>query len=140
MKRLNNKGMTLVELIVGVVLLAICSLMLMRGFSTSANLVKKASVLKNASTLAANTVELQTVQTSPYDLVEVELDNTLNASGKTTVTIKAKKTKPGTVSKDLSCTVEGMYIVAKETKGTNLKYKEFLPNDFSFEVDAENVD
>lgn len=140
MKTLNNKGMTLVEMVLAILILGIAGIMLVESFVSSMNIINRATLLKNASTAASNSVELQNVQTSPDKDVKIAWDNTLNKNGESKIKIKATATKENANSRDIECEIVGTYIVAHETNGTNLRYREFLPNDFSFNVPASSVD
>jgi hypothetical protein len=59
MKRLDNSGMTLIEAVLGTILLAIATLMMAQGFATAAKMVIQANTIKESSSNAGAAVELQ---------------------------------------------------------------------------------
>lgn len=141
MKLLNNKGMTLVEVIIGTVLLAIAGIMLASSFSATASLINKATLYKNISSAAASTVELEEVQECKDERVTIELNDYNESTGSKTVTVECEKyNSAGGKITDLDFDIDGSYIIASESDKSNLKYREFLPTNFSFYVDAEAVE
>lgn len=134
MKTLNNKkGMTLVEMIIGIMLLAIAGVMLAQSFAAAARIATRATLYKNVSSTAASTVELEEAQTPKNSDYTVEMDH---KNGNLTVTYK----KDGTTA---TIPMKGQYVVSNaESSSFNagLTYREFLPSNFSFEVPAEVID
>lgn len=159
MKILNSKsGMTLVEIILSVLILGIAAVSLAVCFSSVASIFNRATLLKNASAATSTAVELldDTREVKDED-VDVDFDSSIitqepvgssykinfvgyhytkyyskDASGKVTENMNDKTEIP------LSCNVTGTYVVAvdKGNGQSGVKYKEYLPNDFSFTVDA----
>lgn len=119
----NNKGITLVEIIVGVAIFAIASVALVQGFVSSANIINRATLYKNASAAASSAVELQDTEdvSSPDSSVSVEL---VTSSG----TLKIKGTR-GDNGESVTATVEGSLYsgVDKGTGKSQINYKEFVP-------------
>ena len=131
MKTLNNKsGMTLVEIVLSIIILAIGSLMLASGFSTSARINVRATTLRNSSTTASSTLEIEEAVQSSNPDVNVTYD-TIDA-GEITITYKDANNQEKTFKQN------GQYAEAEDS-GTGLKYKEFHPDNFSFEVPADPV-
>jgi len=140
MKRLNNKGMTLVEMVIGMAILAIAGIMLASSFSATAGLINKATVYKNISSAAASTIELEEVQPCKDETITIELNDYNEASGSKTITVDCDKfNSSGGKIADVDFTITGSYIIASESQQSNLKYREFLPTNFAFVVDAEAV-
>lgn len=126
----NNAGMTLVEIVLSIMILAIGAFMLAEGFSASARINNRATNLKNSSLAASSTLEVEEVVESNDPAVEVSY-GTVDA-GQLTI---AYKDSDG-VSKTF--TQNGQYAEAEDA-GTGLKYKEFYPDNFSFDVPADPV-
>lgn len=118
----SNKGMTLVETIIGVALLAIASIMLVNGFVTTANIVTRATEYKIASADAAGAIELQE---------KTEDQNNLTLTNKSNSTIKFNITETAT-----EVTINGGYINCLESE-TGLTYQEFISNNFDSFVDPD---
>ena len=111
MQKMNNKGMTLVEMIIGIALMAIAGIMLVTCFSSSAKIVNKATQFKLASASAAEAIELQSE------------DDGAVFSGKTDkVTFKV-----GTDQKEY--TAEGEFLTST-ADDVGLTYTEFLTGSF----------
>ncbi len=117
--------MSLVETIIGVALLAIASVMLVRGFVTTANIVNSATTYKLTSAEAAATIELQ----------EVETDNTKIEDSEYTHTSGAIQITYGPSNAKLN--VDGEYIMCVD-EDTGLTYKEFLAGNFDV-IDPEET-
>ncbi|MEG0979203.1 MAG: type II secretion system protein [Oscillospiraceae bacterium] len=100
----NKSGMTLVETIIGVVLLAIASLMLMTGFMTAGSLINEANIYKTSSAKVATAVEVKSSLTSS-DEISVGIKNG-----------NFEYTK-----------IPGKFL-HYEDPDTHIKYKVFLPN------------
>ena len=100
------------------------------GFTVLQNITNKANQFKNASTTTSSTLELEEVQTSKDDAVSTSFDYTDTS----TITYNYKK---GTTEGQLSAV--GLYGLSEEA-GTGLTYKEFYPNNFQFEVEAEDIE
>lgn len=126
----NKNGMTLVEMVVGIAVMAIVGVTLVTGFSGAANITNKANQFKNASTTTSSTLELEEVQTSKDDAVSTSFDYT----DTTTITYTYKN---GATEGQLSAV--GLYGLSEES-GTGLTYKEFYPNNFQFEVEADDIE
>ena len=132
MKRLDNKGMTLVELILAAVILAMSGLMLATTFSSAMRILNRATTYKNVSASAAETVEV------------AEKQDTIN--GQTFTVNTQEKNGTLTISYGGSATgsfeMSGQYYTANASKGDEkaaLTYKEFLPSNFSYELPASPV-
>lgn len=137
MVKLDNKGVTLVELVIGTLILAIASLSMLTCFTSAANVLNKATNYKNASSVASSSIELAAPQTSSYDNITVEVANNsaLNSdNAKTNVTLKCEIWTKGdsgdfAYSKSFQITdIGGVIMTATETESTNLTYREFLPS------------
>lgn len=129
----NNKGMTLVELILAAIILAMSGIMLASTFSSAMRILNRATLYKNVSATAAETVELaaeqEPVENFTYDVGSQEKNGTL------TITYR-KDNADGTT------TMNGQYYLATvQQGGTNvgLTYKEFLPSNFSYDIPATPV-
>ncbi|MBQ0014497.1 MAG: type II secretion system protein [Oscillospiraceae bacterium] len=130
MKTLNNKGMTLVEVVLAIVILGIGAMMLAEGFSAAARMTNRATHYRNASVATSSTLEVEEVVESKDPKVSVDLDYKDASSG---ITIKYKKN-----GVDNTLTLPGQYAISNETN-TDLTYREFCPDNFSFVVPAEPV-
>ena len=130
--RLNNKGMTLVELVLAMLILGIIGVSLISCFVSSFNMLNRATLYKNISTSAAATVELGEKQDPISDEYEVGVSE---KNGQ--LTVKYKKDNA-----DKQLTMNGQFILGNANKkdvSANLTYKEFLPSNFSYDVPAEVV-
>jgi len=130
--RLNNKGMTLVELVLAMLILGIIGVSLISCFVSSFNMLNRATLYKNISTSAAATVELGEKQDPISDDYEVGVSE---KNGQLTVRYKKDNA-------DKQLTMNGQFILGnanKEDVSANLTYKEFLPSNFSYDVPAEVV-
>lgn len=114
----NNKGITLVEIIVGVAIFAIASIALVQGFVSSANIINLATLYKNASAAASSSVELQEEQDSVDSSVEIDLSSQSKA-----ITIKGKKANGAAVS----VTVNGDIYYGIDNGKSEINYREFVP-------------
>ena len=121
----DNRGMTLVETIIGVALLAIASVMLVRGFVTTANIVNRATTYKLTSAEATATIELQEVEAGNKIIEENEYSH---SSGVIQVTYGPSNAK---------LNVDGEYIVCTDND-TGLTYKEFLSGNYDV-IDPEET-
>ena len=133
MMKLDNKGMTLVELILAAVILAISGVMLATTFSSAMRIMNRATLYKNVSATAAETVELaeeqEPVENFTYDVSSQEKNGTLTIS----------YTKDGV---DATTTMNGQYYLAtvqQADQRADLTYKEFLPSNFSYDLPATPV-
>ncbi|NLL63188.1 MAG: hypothetical protein GX241_02950 [Ruminococcaceae bacterium] len=133
----NNKGLTLVEIIVGFLLFAIAGVMFAQSFASTSRLVMRAALFKSESASASSSVELEEAQEPYTPYYTVTVDKTYpSGDGKLTVTYEK-----GGVSKTI--TMKGAYVVGKADaidSNATITYREFLPSNFSFEVPAEIVD
>lgn len=120
----NNKGVTLVEIIVGVLIFAIASITLVQGFVTSANIINRATLYKNASAAASSSVELQEAQPSSDSDVNVALQST---SGN----LKISGVRDNT-GRTVTTTVEGSMVVGVDNGNSKIRYREFVPGDRAF--------
>lgn len=120
----NNKGVTLVEIIVGVLIFAIASITLVQGFVTSANIINRATLYKNASAAASSSVELQEAQDSSDSDVNVALQST---SGN----LKISGVRDNT-GRTVTTTVEGSMVVGVDNGNSKIRYREFVPGDRAF--------
>lgn len=98
----QDKGMTLVETIIGVVLLGMASLMLMTGFMTAASLINEANKYKSSSASVATVIDVEDVE--PSDVV-----------GNVTITINGAG-------------ISGRYYTHQDPN-TKIKYEVFIPNE-----------
>lgn len=101
---LNNKGMTLVEVVIGVLLIAIASIMMVQGFGTSARMINDANQIKYGSTNAESGVELEDYST------RTGVENTISNGS---VTVKGDQ-------------VNGQYLIVKDT-ASGVRYRVFSP-------------
>lgn len=114
----NNKGFTLVEIIIGVLLLAIASIMLVQGFVSTANIVNRATLYKNSSAAASSSVELQEKQDSKDTSIDIAL-----SSQDSTITIKGRKSNGGTVQVQSN----GELFIGTDNGDSELSYREYVP-------------
>lgn len=70
-KKLNNRGYTLIEALVGGTIIAICAVILVTGFITSLNLIKKGNDVKNKGQAASSIIEGAT--STDIDIVETTI-------------------------------------------------------------------
>lgn len=119
----NNKGVTLVEIIVGVAIFAIASVALVMGFVSSANIINRATLYKNASAAASSSVELQEKQVSNDASVNIAL-----SSRDTVITIKGKRPNGTTVT----ATIDGSIYSGVDNGESNINYREFVPGANAF--------
>lgn len=120
----NNKGVTLVEIIVGVLIFAIASITLVQGFVTSANIINRATLYKNASAAASSSVELQEAQPSSDSNVNVALQSTSD-------NLKISGVRDNT-GRTVTTTVEGSMVVGVDNGNSKIRYREFVPGDRAF--------
>lgn len=128
----NKKGMTLVEMIIGIMLLAIAGIMLAQSFASCANIINRATLYRNASDATSSSIELQEEQDSKDANVSVDLSTDTSVK---TIRIVGKKKNGTTINK----TVNGELIVGSDTGKSSLTYREFLPGTFDFVINAEET-
>ena len=128
----NKKGMTLVEMIIGILLLAIAGIMLAQSFASCANIINRATLYRNASDATSSSIELQEEQDSKDANVYVDLSTDTSVK---TIRIVGKKKNGTTINK----TVNGELIVGSDTGKSSLTYREFLPGTFDFVINAEET-
>ncbi len=128
----NKKGMTLVEMIIGIMLLAIAGIMLAQSFASCANIINRATLYRNASDATSSSIELQEKQNSKDANVSVDLRTDTSVK---TIRIVGKKKNGTTINK----TVNGELIVGSDTGKSSLTYREFLPGTFDFVINAEET-
>ncbi|MDO4833323.1 MAG: type II secretion system protein [Clostridia bacterium] len=128
----NKKGMTLVEMIIGIMLLAIAGIMLAQSFASCANIINRATLYRNASDATSSSIELQEEQGSKDANVSVDLRTDTSVK---TIRIVGKKKNGTTINK----TVNGELIVGSDTGKSSLTYREFLPGTFDFVINAEET-
>lgn len=119
----NNKGVTLVEIIVGVAIFAIASIALVQGFVSTANIVNRATLYKNASAAASSSVELQEEQAS----VDKSVDIALSSQAKS-ITITGKRADGRTIT----ATIDGEIFSGKDDGASEINYREFVPGANAF--------
>lgn len=119
----NNKGITLVEIIVGVAIFAIASVALVMGFVSSANIVNRATLYKNASAAASSSVELQEKQDSADASVNIALSSQEKA-----ITVKGKRANGTTIT----TTIDGEIFSGKDNGSSEVHYREFVPGANAF--------
>lgn len=144
MNRLNNKGLTLVEIIISLLILGIISTMFASCFATAARILNRATTYKNAVSAASSSVEVQETISSTDDRVVIETNAdeiTLNDEGSEIITMNCEKWSRTNENADFKKAssfniqdVKGVYLVAEETKSTELTFKEFLPNNVGSKV------
>ena len=127
----NNSGMTLVEVIVSVLVLAIVVMMLASGFAGAANMTNRATLFRNASVTTSSSLEVEEAVESDDSQVSVTYD-CVDATEDIKMTYK-KGSKEGTLKQG------GQYASANDS-GTGLTYREFYPDNFSFNVPATPVE
>lgn len=128
----NKKGMTLVEMIIGIMLLAIAGIMLAQSFASCANIINRATLYRNASDATSSSIELQEEQGSKDANVSVDLRTDTSVK---TIRIVGKKKNGTTINK----TVNGELIVGSDPGKSSLTYREFLPGTFDFVINAEET-
>ncbi len=128
----NKKGMTLVEMIIGILLLAIAGIMLAQSFASCANIINRATLYRNASDATSSSIELQEEQDSKDANVSVDLSTDTSVK---TIRIVGKKKNGTTINK----TINGELIVGSDTGKSSLTYREFLPGTFDFVINAEET-
>ena len=129
----NNKGMTLVEIVLAIVILGMAGLMLATTFSSAMKILNRATLYKNISASAASSVELEEKQ----DAIGGDTYNVDIAEENSTVTITY--TKDGATK---TTTMSGQYMYGSAEKSdidAHLKYKEFLPSNYSYDIPANPV-
>lgn len=127
MKRLDNKGMTLVEMILSILILGIASVMLVESFVSSMKIVNRATLYKNASSAVSSSIELDSEQTSKDAAVKTKITHTSAQSNPVKLTINGGS----------SVEVKGEYIECADIGGsTKLKYHEYLPSNYSYDIPA----
>ena len=138
MKNINNKGMTLVEMIIGVLILGIAGTMLASSMAASTRLIDRASIFKYVSSAAASSIELAEAQECADKNYTIDLNDYNDSTAAKKITIKCEKYgSSGNKTDDLTFNIDGSLIESSETDTTNLHYREFLPTNFAFVVDAE---
>ena len=129
----NNKGLTLVEIVLAILILGMSGLMLATTFSSAMRILNRATLYKNISSSAAATVELEEEQ----DVIGGDTYYVGIAEENSTVTITYEKdgaTKTTTMS--------GQYMYGSAEKAdadAHLRYKEFLPSNYSYDIPANPV-
>lgn len=135
MKTLNNKGMTLVEMIISIVILGMAATMLVQSFVSSMNVINRATLYRNASATIASSIETE----------DAEVSKDPNVKSEVKYTSAAVKPVKVVLQNGTQLQVSGSYIESKDVgstgnNGTGLKYHEFLPSNYGFEVPASPVD
>ena len=133
MKVLNSKsGMTLVEMVLAILILGIGSIMLTECFSSAARMTNRATLYRNASVAASSTLELE----EEYGSNDPEVNISYNTKDPgVPIVIKYKENENGP---EKNFELEGNYGEANDS-GTGLTYREFYPDNFSFNVIADPV-
>ncbi|MBQ0135855.1 MAG: hypothetical protein KBS43_03885 [Oscillospiraceae bacterium] len=126
----SNSGMTLVEIVLAILIMSLGTFMLAEGFSASARITNHATLIRNSSVAASSSLEVEEAVDSKDDAVNIEYSD--DTSGTITVSYN-----DGSGNKQF--TQNGQYAKAVDTGSVNLKYREFCPNNFSFEVPADPV-
>lgn len=117
-KTLNKKGMTLLEAIIGIAILAISALMLLVGFGTCANLINDANRFKNESVRVSTNVEVGAFQGK-------DIDPTIDVVKPEIGTISFKDSTNSTGN--IMFNVNGNYYKYKDDK-TGVNYTLFVPD------------
>lgn len=148
--KINNSGMTLVEMILGTVLLAIASMMLLSSFTTAANIINRATLYKEASTVGQTMIELQseTYALSKNDndniVMSLERNDDLNSESNIEIVNKAsvnvtnaritvQYTKSKNPGDNKTFKMSGDILKAKDSGESELTYREFLPGNYYFD-------
>ena len=104
----DSRGMTLVEALVGVALLAICGMILFTGFSTAYSLMRKGTDAKATGQQAATVAEGATVSDTNMGISQVN----------------------GTISFEIDGTqiqIDGQYATTYDDNNDSV-FKQFVPN------------
>lgn len=128
----NKQGMTLVEIVCAILILGIMVSMFSSGVITATRILTRAIHYKNSSSATASTVETGFIEESNDPKVSVSVDTQTN----TPVIIA--------LSDGTNIYSYGNYMVAEDvgsngSNGTFIKYKEFLPSSYSYDVAAVPV-
>ena len=129
----NNKGLTLVEIVLAIVILGISGLMLATTFSSAMRIINRATLYKNISTSAASAVELEDTEDA------INKDAYSTAINEENATITITYTKDGETA---STNISGQFMYGSAgDNGANahLRYKEFLPSNYSYDIPADPV-
>ncbi len=94
-KKLNNKGMSLVEILVAVVILAVASVVLLRGFASAALYNQSAAVRQHSITLAQSLME--SMKSYSIDVLDTQFASVSNADFKI-YKLETSSTKSRTIS------------------------------------------
>lgn len=135
MKTLNNKGMTLVEMIISIVILGLAATLLVQSFVSSMNVITRATLYRNASATIASSIETEDAEVSKDPNVKSEVKYTSAAVKPVKVVLQN-----GTQLQISGSYIEGKDVGSTGNNGTGLKYHEFLPSNYGFEVPASPVD
>lgn len=130
--KLNKNGFTLVELVIAFFVLGAAGTMLVAAFTTSTNIINRATLYKNENSSAAASVELgeETESLSP-GIYTVTFEEVVNP-----IEIIYTKGSEGENHR----TVYGQYYYGFADSNKNnahLKYKEFIPNVFDY-IEPDN--
>ncbi len=118
----NNKGLTLVEIVLAILILGMSATMLALTFSSAMRILNRATLYKNISASAAATVELEEKQEpiggETFDVDIAQSDGTLTI-------VYTKNNVP-----DQKIEMIGQYtygLAEKDDVNAHLRYKEFIP-------------
>ena len=130
MKTLNNKGMTLVEVVLAILILGIGAMMLAEGFTASARMTNRATRYRNASVAASSSIETEEAYPSSDPSVTITYQK---SNSNESITIKYKEGNA-----DKTIVQKGKYSEANDSN-SSLTYKEYTPYSDTFDVSAEAV-
>lgn len=158
MKRINNSGMTLVEIVLALVILSMAGVMFTQCLTTTSRIIVRASMYKHASSTATSMIELQDpLEGDGYDSLKPK-DTNINIIYKTNTDLDKEtvsyidnnnQQQSKALSKDAegnpvitvsyskagapsTFTMSGEIIKASDSGATNLSYREFLPGNYFF--------
>lgn len=114
---LNNKGMTLVEIVIALCILGIVGITFASGFASTAKVLNMATLYKNESAAASNAVELQDKNSGT--VFSDKDDSIVFSNGQKKITVSGQ-------------------LITNDTSNsqTELRYKEFISGSFEeFTID-----
>ncbi len=141
----NKKGLTLVEIVLAILILGMSATMLALTFSSAMRILNRATLYKNISTSAAASVELEDAGFEKNDDRENEQGPIgadtydVSVARDTNDSITITYTKDGATK---TTTSNGLFMygtASKDDANVNLRYKEFLPQNYSYNVPATPI-
>ena len=124
----NQKGLTLVELVLGIVILGISATMLALTFSSALRIVNRATLYKNVSATAAASIELEAKQDP------ISGNTYVSSIDHETADLEVKfKKAADPIEKTMDMEGQFLYgLVDQNDANIHLKYKEYLPSNYGF--------